>query len=168
MLRIAVVVTALCAAVVFAMAPATAQFGIPTPLPGLGSQSAPVVSYIWYEPARQEVESGRGIEVAATFPLAGPIKGRIQYIWPQTGDYSNLGLAGVISGGGGMYIGAGYERTSGHETSPVSRNINETQPYAFIGATSKGSLYSLMLEAERSFGDQLKGTTLKAGVSLAF
>ena len=168
MLRIAVAVTALCAAVVFAMAPAAAQIGIPTPLPGLGGQSAPNVSYIWYEPARSEVESGRGIEIATLFPLAGPIKGRIQYIWPQTGGYSNLGLAGIISGGGGIYVGAGYERTGGHETSPVARDINETQPYAFVGMTSKGSLYSLILEAERSFGDELKGTTLKAGVSLAF
>ncbi len=170
MFRFAVALTAVCAAVVMVMAPAAAQFPFPTPLPvpGLGTQAAPVLSYIWYEPARAEVEAGRGLEVATVFNLAGPIKGRLQYAWPQTGDYSNLGLAAVLNWGGKIYVGAGYERSKGHETLPVSRGISENQPYAFAGMVSKGMVYSLVLEAERSFGDELKGTTLKAGISLSW
>jgi hypothetical protein len=168
MIKVAVALTAICLALVAAMAPAAAQIGLPMPTPGLGTQAAPVMSYVWYEPQRAEVESGRGIEVAALFSLAGPIKGRLQYVWPQSGDYSNLGLAAVLNWGGRFYLGAGYERTSGHETSPVSRGIDENQPYAFVGMTSKGPLYSLILEAERGFGSELQGTTYKAGISMAW
>jgi len=168
MFRFAVALTAVCAAMVVMMAPAAAQLPVPMPVPGLGAQTAPVLSYIWYEPARAEVEAGRGLEVATVFSLAGPIKGRLQYAWPQTGDYSNLGLAAVLNSGGKIYIGAGYERSKGRETLPVSRGISENQPYAFVGMISKGMVYSLALEAERSFGSELNGTTLKAGISLAW
>ena len=170
MFRIAVTVAAVLAAMVAAVAPAAAQLGLtaPVPLPAGGGQAAPIVSYIWYEPQRSEVESGRGVELATVFHFFGPVKGRIQYIWPQSGDYSNIGLAGLVGWGGPIYFGAGYERSSGHENVPVARGISEYQPYAFAGVTSRGQLYSLLFEAERGFGDDLKGTTIKAGVSLSW
>jgi len=169
MLRVAVAVLAVLAAMVTAIAPAAAQLGIPSPvpLPGAG-QVAPSVSYIWYEPRRAEVESGRGLEAAAVFRFLGPVRGRIQYAWPQSGNYSNLGLAAVIGWGGPIYLGAGYERSSGRETFPVARDLSESQPYAFVGLTQKSTLYALIFEAERSFGDELEGTTLKAGVSMSW
>lgn len=169
MLRIAVAIAVGFAAVATAVAPAAAQLGIPSPvpLPGAG-QVAPVVSYIWYEPQRSEVESGRGLEAAAVFRLLGPVKARLQYTWPQSGDYSNLGLAAVIGWGGPIYLGAGYERSSGRETSPIARDVSESQPYAFVGLTQKSTLYALIFEAERSFGDELQGTTLKAGLSISW
>jgi hypothetical protein len=137
-------------------------------LPGGGGQASPSLSYIWYEPSRSEVDSGRGFEVAAVFNLLGPVKGRLQYAWPQSGDYSNIGLAAIAGWGGPIYIGAGYERSSGHETLPVSRDISEYQTYGFVGLASRTKFYSLLLEVERSFGSELDGTTLKAGVSVSF
>lgn len=170
MSRIAVTVAAVFAAVATAVAPAAAQLALPSPvpLPGAGQRPTPIVSYIWYEPERSEVDSGRGVEVAAVFNLAGPVKGRVQWAWPQSGDYANIGLAGLLGWNRPIYFGAGYERSSGHETAPVARDISEYQPYAFAGVTSRNQLYSLLLEVERSFGDELNGTTLKAGASVSW
>ncbi|UCH33303.1 MAG: hypothetical protein JSV65_12055 [Armatimonadota bacterium] len=170
MFRIGVAVAAVSVALVIAAAPAVAQITIPAPIPvpGAGQQATPVVSYIWYEPSRDEVESGKGVELSAVFGFLGPVKGRIQWTWPQSGDYSNLGLAGIIGWGSPIYFGAGYGRTGGHETSPVSRDVSEYQSYAFAGLTSRSQLYSLLLEVERSFGDELKGTTLKAGITMSW
>ena len=170
MSRVAAVVAAVCAATVLMIVSASAQLPIPgaSALPGGGAQAAPMVSYIWYEPARSEVDSGRGFEVATVFNLIGPVKARLQYAWPQSGDYSNIGLAGIAGWGGPIYFGAGYERSSGHETLPVSRGISEYQTYAFAGLVSRSRFYSVLFEVERSFGSELNGTTLKAGVSLSF
>jgi len=170
MLRIAVLVAALLAAVLMAVGAGVAQAAIPSPvpLPGTHSIVTPTVSYAWYIPARDEVDSGRGVEVSALFPLAGPVKGRLQYLWPQTGGYSNVGLAAVLGSGGPIYFGAGFERTGGRETAPVSHGISETQTYAFAGITQRSTLYSIVFEGERSFGDELRGTTLKAGVSISW
>jgi len=153
-----------------AAAPAAAQIQIPAPLPlpGAGTQATPVVSYIWYEPERAEVEAGQGVELSAVFGFFGPVKGRLQWSWPQSGDYSNMGIAGVVGWGGSMYFGAGYARSSGRETTPVPRDITEYQSYAFAGVMSSGPLYSLVLEAERSFGSELEGTTLKAGITMSW
>ena len=174
MVRIAVTLAVVCVVMAAAVAPAGAQLplpvqlGLPAATQLLGGGLTPVVSYAWYQPARDEVESGKGLEVAAVFKFLGPIKTRLQYSWPQSGGYSNLGLAAVVNWGGSIYAGAGYERTSGRETSPVVRDIDETQPYAFVGLTQKSQLYSIIFEAERSFGSELNGTTLKAGMTMGW
>jgi hypothetical protein len=158
------------AAALTAVGAGVAQAAIPSPvpLPGTHSIVSPMVSYAWYLPARGEVDSGHGMEIAATFPLGGPVKGRLQYLWPQGGDYSNLGLAAVLGWGGPIYLGAGFERTSGRETTPVPHGINETQTYALAGITQRSQFFSVMFEAERSFGSELRGTTLKAGISISW
>jgi hypothetical protein len=170
MARVAVVVAALVAAVVVMIPPAAAQLPVPgaSALPGRAAQATPMVTYAWYEPQRSEVDSGRGFEAAAVFNFAGPVKGRIQYLWPQSGDYSNIGIAALLGWGGPIYLGAGYERSSGHESLPVPRDISDYQTYAFAGLASRSQFYSLLFEVERSFGSELKGTTFKAGLTLSW
>jgi hypothetical protein len=169
MFRVAVTITAVFAIAVIAIAPAAAQLGASAlPVPSPVRAVTPMVSYVWYEPARDEVESGRGIEAAVLFNFAGPIKGRLQYIWPQTGDYSNIALSGVLGWGGPIYLGAGIERSSARENFPVPRDIDETQTYAFVGLASRNPLYSLLFEVERSFGSDLEGTTFKAGATVSW
>lgn len=169
MSRLAVTIAAVVTIVVIGIAPAAAQLGVPAlPVPNPVRAITPMVSYVWYEPDRDEIESGRGVEAAVLFNFAGPIKGRLQYIWPQSGDYSNIALSGVLGFGGPIYLGAGIERSSARQNFPIAQDIDETQTYAFVGLASRNPLYSLLFEVERSFGDDLKGTTFKAGATVSW
>lgn len=167
MLKMGVLVLMLCTVLALA-GPAQAQLFSPLAVAGLATGSTPTVAYCWYQPASDDIDSGRGFEGSVTFSLSGPIKGRLQYMWPQTGDYSNLGLAAMMSLGDKLYAGAGYERTRGQRTTPVEEGVKETQPYAFIGLISKGTAFAMTFEAERSFGDELNGTTYKVGFTTAW